>query len=367
MKEAQRPIYAARTSNLATPADTVIGELVFSSRNNKDRLLAPLRRAADRLRGIKEKPRAAVVGAGVIGLTNAILAQREGYDVTIYADLPPSQTTSIVAGATFAPYSVDLTDQVVQMTEDGWGHFSDLAKDTAHTGVRPIEYWEIESRTVDPAEKPYLRVMQNVQVYEGPDVPGGYQQGIKYSTFAMDMPIYLDHLVRQFQANGGKFVRKRFTDIEQLSKLRADVIFNCTGLGARDLVGDPALKPIKGQLAIIPDHPELPDAVKHDGFYAFRQPQTNRTILGGTVVENFDPSIEPGTRQTIVNANKRLLPHLSEADVTESLVGLRPYREGDVRVEAEEIDGKLIIHNYGHGGAGVTLSWGSGRLAIKQT
>jgi len=70
--------------------------------------------------------------------------------------------------------------------------------------------------------------------------------------------------------------------------------------------------------------------------------------------------------QTIVNGNKRILPDLTEADVKKAMVGLRPYRKGDVRVEAQEVDGRHIIHNYGHGGAGVTLSWGSSRLALSK-
>ena len=45
------------------------------------------------------------------------------------------------------------------------------------------------------------------------------------------------------------------------------------------------------------------------------------------------------------------------------MVGLRPFRPKGFRVEAETIDGKTIVHNYGHGGGGVTLSWGTGQMA----
>jgi D-amino-acid oxidase len=301
----------------------------------------------------KKKPRAAVAGIGVIGLTTAILAQEAGYQVTIYSDLLPSETTSNIAGATFAPYAVPLTEKVIKMVEDGWDCYAALARKTEQTGVRRETYWEIESKPVDPKLMPYLHVMQDVQVHERPYVPGGYAHGIKYGTFLIDMLIYLPYLVQ-----------RKFTHLQELAQVDAEVIFNCTGLGARTLVGDEDVIPLKGQLAIIGPRPELEWAIKHDGFYAFPQPQTKRTILGGTTVENFDPSVEPGATQTIVNGNKRVLPGLTEADVKTSLVGLRPFRKGDVRVEPQEVAGKLIIHNYGHGGAGVTLSWGSGRLAL---
>lgn len=323
---------------------------------------------SDRYKGIicGRKNTVAVVGAGVIGLTNAIMAQDAGYQVTIYSDLPTSKTTSMVAGATFAPYSVPLTETVLDMTARGWGKFADLSKKTETTGVRTIDYWEIESNPVDPKTKPYLPIMDHAQFYERPDVPGGYGMGVKYGTFMIDMPIYLKYLAARFKRNDGSFIRQRFSNMDELAQLDGDIVFNCTGLGAKALTNDENMTAIKGQLAIARYRPDLTEAIKHDGFYAFPQPQTGRMVLGGTTVENFDPSIEPGTTQAILNANKRILPDLKESDVYQSLVGLRPYRRGDVRVEVVYVDGKPIAIESGHGGAGVTLSWGSAELAFNK-
>lgn len=64
---------------------------------------------------------------------------------------------------------------------------------------------------------------------------------------------------------------------------------------------------------------------------------------------------------------RRFYPVQAEAGrVIRSLVGLRPYRTSGFRVEAEKLDGKLVVHNYGHGGSGITLSWGSSALAVQQ-
>jgi D-amino-acid oxidase len=49
-----------------------------------------------------------------------------------------------------------------------------------------------------------------------------------------------------------------------------------------------------------------------------------------------------------------------------TIVGLRPFRPGGFVVTAQKIDNKLVVHNYGHGGAGVTLSWGTGELACRE-
>lgn len=312
------------------------------------------------------KPKIAVVGAGILGLTNAVMAQEAGFQTTIYSELHTYHTTSRIAGATFAPYSVPLTEQVIQLTADGWSTFTDLAEDTQKTGVRKINYWEIESDWVDPKQKPYLEVMRDLQIFERPHVPGGYLHGLRYQTFMIDMPIYLPYLVRRFMDQGGIFVTQKFTSLEEMAQLEDDAIFNCTGLGAKELTGDQNMVAMKGQLAVVGSRLDLTDAIKHDGFYAFPQPQTRRTILGGTVVENSDPTVEPGTTQAIINGNKRILPGLSEKDVIEAVVGLRPFRKNDVRIETENVDGKLVIHNYGHGGAGVTLSWGSARLALSK-
>src|SRR5258706_8156949 len=55
---------------------------------------------------------------------------------------------------------------------------------------------------------------------------------------------------------------------------------------------------------------------------------------------------------------------VSRDRIIREVVGLRPYRPEGFRVEAERIGEKLLVHNYGHGGAGITLSWGTASLAV---
>jgi D-amino-acid oxidase len=79
-------------------------------------------------------------------------------------------------------------------------------------------------------------------------------------------------------------------------------------------------------------------------------------VLGGTYEpDRYDPVPAEATTRAIVERCTRLVPELRGARLLGQLVGLRPARHGGARVEAE--DGWLV-HNYGHGGAGMTLSWG---------
>jgi D-amino-acid oxidase len=97
---------------------------------------------------------------------------------------------------------------------------------------------------------------------------------------------------------------------------------------------------------------------------AYVIPRDRDVILGGTAERGeWDLTPEPEITEEIREKTKRLEPRVADARVLEVNVGLRPGRT-TVRVEREELpaeDGRAggtVIHNYGHGGAGYTLSWG---------
>jgi D-amino-acid oxidase len=144
-------------------------------------------------------------------------------------------------------------------------------------------------------------------------------------------------------------------------------VLNCTGTGARDLLPDPALKPFRGQV-VIAENPGLaeffiglPDDTM-ELVYLF--PHRDTVVLGGTEVGG-DWNTEPvqAVAKRILRDCAAIEPRLNGARVLGHRVGLRPFRP-QVRVEAEPPGpGPLVVHNYGHGGAGVTLSWGCAREA----
>jgi D-amino-acid oxidase len=305
---------------------------------------------------------AGVVGAGVMGLTTAIVAQEAGYRVTVYADRATMETTSAKAAASFKPTILEREEIEGRVLGPSWERFERVTCEAPEAGVRMHVHWEASS---SPLPAPwYLGVMREPTYHEGLAVPGDYPYAWRYQTFFVDTPVFLPWLVGSFEAAGGLFAPPRqFTSLDELAGLPHDVVFNCTGLGARELCADENVIPVRGQIAVVGPQPQMDWSIKHDGFYVY--PRKDDTVLGGTSEEDvWDDQPESSTIEALVHANQRILPHLKVSDVVRSYAGLRPYRVHGLRIEAESVDGKLVVHNYGHGGAGITLSWGSALEAV---
>ena len=82
------------------------------------------------------------------------------------------------------------------------------------------------------------------------------------------------------------------------------------------------------------------------------------TVLGGTAqIDDWGLEVRPEDDELILSKVEALWPDLDRSKIVGGTVGLRPSRS-EVRLEVETISGRMVVHNYGHGGAGVTLSWG---------
>jgi D-amino-acid oxidase len=157
--------------------------------------------------------------------------------------------------------------------------------------------------------------------------------------------------------------------VTDLSEPKAPVVVNCAGLGARDLVPDPAVRPVRGQLVIV-ENPGIhewlvsTDAAAGTTTYVF--PQPDRVVLGGTTDDDDWSRVpDPEVAAEIVERCAALRPEIAGARVLGHRVGLRPVRDA-VRLEREVLpDGRVLVHNYGHGGAGVTVAWGCAREAAE--
>jgi len=308
--------------------------------------------------------RAIVVGAGVIGLTTAITALRAGFRVTVSADRLPAETTSAKAGASFKPHGVahnDLADVAIRNSWDEFGRIVERFGSEA-TGVRMHTHWEASS--VRSPRPWYADVVQDATEWELPDVPGGYRFGWSYRTFFIDVPIFLGWLEGQILAAGGEFERvtRPYADLTELERLPADVVFNCSGMGARALASDDQVVPMKGQIVVVPATPGMDWSISADGFYVY--PRRGETVLGGTVERGIDNEVvDPSAIELIVRGNRRILPGLDPGTVIRTYAGARPYRHGSIRIERDPV-ARTVIHNYGHGGAGFTLCWGSASAAV---
>lgn len=313
---------------------------------------------------MKSEP-VAVLGAGAVGLATAIAAQEAGYSVTVYSDRSYQTTASAKAAASFKPVEVAYNQLAHAMLHASWEGFSRLLADfpSDDHGVRLHTHWEASS--FERELPPYRDVVGSFSQYQKPDVPGGYSYGWRYRTFFIDMPVYLSWMVARFTAQGGRMVSlpAPFSSLAEAAGLPAPILYNCTGSGAAHLCSDAHMRPIKGQVLVIDPIPSMDWSISADGFYVY--PRRDDTILGGTTeMDDESDQVDLPTLDRLIEGNRRILPNLRPDAIRGRYAGVRPYRKGSIRLETEEVGGKCIIHNYGHGGAGVTLSWGSARMAL---
>jgi D-amino-acid oxidase len=305
-----------------------------------------------------------IIGGGVSGLTCGIRLLEAGFGVQIWARDLPLRTTSNVAAAVWYPYKAYPENLVV-----GWAGatFSELERLAGEpdAGVVVREGLEIFPWKVD---EPWWRdAVPSYRRITPAELPAGYVDGYVFAAPVAEMTIYLQYLQRRFEALGGRLhVRAAASPDEAFAE--CDRVVDCAGLGARELVGDTSLLPIRGQVVRVAQV-GLTRFMLDDygpGGVTYIVPRINDCILGGTADEGAeDTTPNPATAAAIIERCVALEPRLRDAAILEHKVGLRPGRP-TVRLEAERRpDGRTLIHNYGHGGAGVTLSWGCAAEVVR--
>jgi D-amino-acid oxidase len=300
---------------------------------------------------------AVVVGCGVIGLTSAISLREAGVDARIVtAELPPA-TTSSVAAAIWYPYKAYPEDRVLSWGRRTYEVFEVLSG-LPGSGVlmrEGVQMWH------QPAPDPWWAdAVPHLRRLRQDELPPGYSTGHAFVAPVVEMPVYLSYLMDRFAASGGTVQQRALSSLDEVAS-EARVIVNCVGLGARDLVGDASMQPIRGQIVRV-RNPGLERFVLDEdnpGGDTYIVPRKHDCIIGGTAAEgdwNLEP--DPRTAEDILRRCLRIEPRLTEPEILEHKVGLRPGRPA-VRLESEDgPNGIFLIHNYGHGGSGITLSWG---------
>jgi D-amino-acid oxidase len=186
--------------------------------------------------------------------------------------------------------------------------------------------------------------------------PLAFSTGFALTVPLIDTTTYLDYLANRFRNAGGIIDSAHINKVNEIPR-NFDLIVNCAGIGARELVHDSELEPHRGQVAIVPKLDLAAAIVCDDAPLMYAIPRTHDCVFGGTnsISENRKPSSADTT--AIVSECSRVLG-IEPPPVIAVKVGLRPFRKSGVRLEREKLgDGRSIIHNYGHGGAGFTLSW----------
>ncbi len=291
-----------------------------------------------------------MVGAGVVGLSAAVRLAEAGHRVDVLARDLPRETTSAVAAAIWYPYLALPRDRVTTWSARSFEVFADLAT-KAGTGVEMRTGTEVfRERT----ERPWWG-----SAVPGLDretaLPPGYADGWTLTVPVIEMPVYLDWLAARLDSLGGTITRHTLSALPETGAGRADVVVNCTGLAARHFAGDLTVEPVRGQVLRVAqfglDRWWLDDSTDEPTYIV---PRSRDIVVGGTEQRGeWSRTPDPATADAILARATALVPELAGAKVLQHRVGLRPARPA-VRVEREGD----VVHCYGQGGAGVTLSWG---------
>lgn len=254
----------------------------------------------------------AVIGGGVVGLTTALLLQRQGISVTIYAAAFTPHTTSNASAATFYPSHVIAPEHA----SESFGSTLEVALRTAYHamqrlvgdryGVRWMDSYALQDGASSPPPRD-LETRLHVKVVgdtsrELPagDHPFGSRRVLAGRDLVIEPAIYLRALMDDFRAAGGRTVVRRFDTLRDVTQLPERNIFNCSGLGARVLVGDRALQPACGQLCVLAPQADVDYTLYHGAFY-YMVPRKDGIVLGGT----FDVGVESTVPDAVTE--KRLL------------------------------------------------------------
>ncbi|WP_412538263.1 FAD-dependent oxidoreductase [Longispora sp. K20-0274] len=310
------------------------------------------------------KPRAdvIVVGAGVSGLTTAVCLAEAGRSVRVVARKGPAETSSAAAGAMWGPYMVSDA-RVEPWSLESLLVFEGLA-DVPGTGVALVSGIEASRTPIVPPT--WTARVRDFAVCAPEEMPDGFVSGWRSTIPVIDMTLYLAYLGRRLAESGVAVEEYRVRSLDDPA-LDAPVVVNCSGIGARQLVPDRSLVPIRGHLVVVAnpgieeffaDHEDNPAQM------AYILPQGERVVLGGSAERGKTGlTVDRAVTDGILARCQAINPKLTGARVLASRVGIRPNRDR-IRLEATLMGGRRLIHNYGHGGSGVSLSWGCAREVL---
>jgi D-amino-acid oxidase len=295
--------------------------------------------------------RIVIVGAGVSGLTCGVVLAERGLDVTLLAR-ETIGTTSAVASAIWYPYHIAPQEKVVRWSNISYREFRRLAEESS-SGVSLIDFHVLTRNR--RRRLPGWSASMHRRYLSDSEIPAAYRYGFSVEVPLIETPIYLPYLRRRLQRAGGRIQNREITDFAELAEYALAV--NCAGLGARELCNDRRLRPGRG-IVVMTANPGLAHAMVCDELRSeltYVIPRRNDVVLGGTDDRSEETSVPPAIAEQIHARCLRLESRLPE--IQSDKAGIRPLRY-EVRLGLERIGGLPVVHNYGHGGAGFTVSWG---------
>lgn len=306
----------------------------------------------DRYREVSET---LVLGAGAIGMTTAIALAQSGLQVKVL-HTPRQPTSSFAACAVFLPYFGAIGNaNCLKWAQESWVRFDQLASDPA-AGVRRIEIHEMFRRPTPP--DPILASVTDIAIVDSlrsRALPAPYQSAWRFSTWLIETPIYLPYLRALAESEG---VRIEECDFEPITSVgHGQRIVNCAGFDGARMFHLQDVLAVRGQTVLL-EGLRIAEAVAGDEFIV--APRSDGLLVGSYWQEGDeyreirDHEVENLKEVAVRWGAEQRGP---EVRVVASHTGLRPYRQAGPLV-AEDKHVHNVVHNTGHGGAGITLSWG---------
>lgn len=320
----------------------------------------------------------AVVGAGIMGMSAAYFIKETfpHFDVSVYAEKMSPHTTSdgaagICVGAPVEKNSREKVNKWVKATVD-YAHNIIRTDENAHKMGLSIVHGYFLSSTGELEISDWKDCVLNHHKLEESELlqfPDEIKSGYLVTTVFIECSKYIPWIAKLFKQKGGQLIEEK---IECLDELQAyDIIINCSGLGARYLVNDDAVKPVRGHVIRI-KAPWVKEFIRHvdnDDRGRSKHILVNQdtVVIGGLKEKDcIEPEPREEDREWIISEAKRFLPSLKNAEMVSEWVGFRPSRP-TVRLEKEiwkfktpqgEVKLVPVIHNYGHSAHGVSLFYG---------
>jgi len=340
-----------------------------------------------------------VVGAGVVGLTTALQLKRSipSLDVTVVANYLPGDDhisyTSPYAGANWHSFADTNNKRLQDLDVVGYHEFMRLADDPA-SGVwrKPNVSFKTPNALArvngDPSQfREWFHELANTRVLQKHELRPGTVYGESFDGVVISVPIYLSYLVQKCLALN--ILIRRVPAIKDISEARslhssgksAKFVVNCTGLLATKIGGftDPKRNfPVRGQVVVLRNTVDTVISVDgheepNEALYIFPRKEGGCIVGGSFFADNWDSSEDRGLTQRILQRALKYVPELVDPnfknnpaflDIVKVNVGLRPFRDGDVRIEIDDLK-PWLIHNYGAGGGGYQGSYGFASEVVK--
>ena len=315
-----------------------------------------------------------VVGAGVSGLSCAIRLVEHGHRVQVVSEARTPLVTSDRSAAAFTPFRAAGGGRFERWTRGSFEAFCEIERRHGQeAGVRTSTMTEYYFEPFEGAPWWLGAIGEGEVLRTG--IPERYGYAVRVRVPQIDMRVYMPWLERRFIEGGGRFKHAHVADIDQAFESGADVVVNTSALGARELARDARMTPIRGQIVCAPNDIALDECYADSGqagesTYLF--PYHDRIVLGGTYEKGVEAAVtDERALERLVERCRTLLRetgHPRWADLARTRLstwaGLRPARvdgtnNADIRLEREVLPGgRIVVHDYGHAGVGVTLSWG---------